>query len=288
MRRGLSLLSIMMAPIAVFAAAVAADRLIAPAPPRPDYVVRVTLPATGGAIGLPPVLGPQDASRPLVLIDPGHGGKDPGAGHGDIKEKTLTLALAKALRDALLKQGGIRVALTRSDDRYLFLDERVAIAHAMHPDLFISIHADAADDPEASGATIYTLSGRGSDQVAERLAARENAADTVNGVKVEGHGDAVDAILVDLSQRETHVRSAELASLILREGQGAIPFRQRSQQSAAFVVLKSPDIPSILFETGYVSNPADVARLGSASGRDAFADATARAIRIFFARRSIR
>lgn len=285
MRRGFRLLLMVLAPIAVFAAMVAADRLFAPNPQRPDYVVRIELPAAGGTIGLPAILGPPDASRPLVLIDPGHGGKDPGASAGALEEKTLTLSLARALRDALLKQGGIRVALTRSDDRYLFLDERLAIAHAMHPDVFISIHADAADTPDASGATVYTLSDKGSDQVAERLAARENAADTVNGVRIAGRSDTVNAILVDLSQRETHTQSQELANLILREGDGRIPFRDRSQQSAAFVVLKSPDIPSVLFETGYISNPGDAARLASASGRDAFADVTARAVRVFLARR---
>jgi N-acetylmuramoyl-L-alanine amidase len=283
-RRAVQLLFVILAPVAVFAAMVAVDRTFG-APGRGlGYVVRIPLPEAGNELGLPPVEGPLDASRPLVVIDAGHGGHDPGAGTGPVKEKDLTLALALAIKEQLLAGGGIRVAMTRSDDRYLMLAERSGIARRLNADLFLSIHADSADNPEASGATVYTLSDRGTDEIANRMADRENRADTVNGVKLAGTSDVVSAILVDLSQRETQARSDEMARLILREAGGNVPFRAQSLQQAAFVVLKSPDIPSVLFEAGYVSNSTDSSRLDSPSGRRALAEATARAIRVFFAR----
>ena len=255
-----------------------------------DYVVHLSLPPAAGEVGLPQVEGPLDPGRPLVVIDPGHGGFDPGAGAEGIKEKALTLSLARALRDDLLAHGGIRVALTRDDDRFLMLPERAGIARRLRADLFISIHADSAADPAASGATVYTLSERGSNQTAAELAAAENRADTVNGVQLASQSGAVNAILVDLSQREAASQSDDFARLILREGegqaggQGAVMFRDRSIQSAAFVVLKTADLPSILFETGYISNAADAARLNSVAGQQAFARVTASAIRAYFAR----
>lgn len=283
MPRGLQLLLVALAPVVVFFAMVAADRIFGAPGGRGRYSVRIELPPAGGEIGLPPVEGPLDASRPLVVIDPGHGGHDPGAG-ASVKEKDLTLTLASELRKQLLTAGGVRVALTRSDDRYLLLEERSGIARRLKADLFLSIHADSAGHPDASGATVYTLSDKGTDEIATRLAARENRADTINGVALAGTSDTVGAILVDLSQRDTGARSAELARLILREGAERIPFRARSLQQAAFVVLKSPDIPSVLFEVGYISNDKDAVRLTSPEGREAFAQTTAQAIRVFFAR----
>jgi N-acetylmuramoyl-L-alanine amidase len=284
MRRALQLLAIVLIPVAVFAAMVAVDRTFG-APGRGlGYVVRVPLPEAGREVGLPAVEGPLDASRPLVVIDAGHGGHDPGAGTGPLMEKQLTLSLAEALKAELLAGGGIRVAMTRDDDRYLLLDERSGIARRLNADLFVSIHADSAGNPDANGATVYTLSDRGTDEIANRLAARENRADTVNGVKLAGKSDTVSAILVDLSQRETQASSDEVARLILREGAGRLPFRERSIQQAAFVVLKSPDIPSVLFEAGYLSNADDAGRLASPAWRKAFAESTAQAIRVFFAR----
>lgn len=285
MRRALLILAAVLAPLAVFAAMIGADRLFG-APGRGyGYVVSVDLPGGEAGLGLPPIEGPMDASRPLVVIDAGHGGKDPGAGTGELKEKTLTLMLAQSLRDELLRKGGVRVALTRSDDRYLVLGERSAIARRLGANLFISIHADStAAESGASGATVYTLSAKGSNQTAEKIAARENAADMVNGVKVSDQSDAVSAILVDLSQRETQAKSESFAELVLREGRGRLPFREASSQSAAFAVLKSPDLPSVLFESGYINNEADAGRLISPEGRKTFAEVTAQAIRVFFAR----
>lgn len=287
MRRILFIVAAFLAPVAVFAAMVAADRLFG-APGRGyDYVIKVDLPRAGELARLPKIEGPLDAGRPLVVIDAGHGGKDPGAGSAIPREKDITLALALALRDELLREGGVRVALTRADDRYILLPERSHIARRLGADLFVSIHADStAEAHGARGATIYTLSAKGSNEAADRIAARENAVDLVNGIRVTEQSDAVSAILVDLSQRDALARSEEFAGLILREGQGRLPFREASRQSAALAVLKSPDLPSVLFETGYINNPADVARLTSAEGKAAFASVTGRAIRAYFARQS--
>lgn len=288
MPRSLQFLLVFLAPVAVFAAMVAADRAFGAPGRGTSYVLRIELPATSGEIGLPQIEGPLDASRPLVVIDAGHGGFDPGAGKGEVREKALTLMLAHTLRDRLLEGGGVRVALTRNDDRYLLLPERSGIARRMKADLFISIHADSVEAGDASGASIYTLSERGSTETAQRMAERENGADRVNGVLLQDKSDAVSAILVDLSQRDTQAQSEEFARLLLREGQGNIVFREGPLESAAFVVLKSPDVPSVLFETGYISNSADTARLLSAEGREGFARATAQAIRAFLARQSVR
>ena len=287
MRRAVLLSAIFVVPIAVFAAMVMADRSFGLPGRGFDYIVEVDLPKPGAAAALPKIEGPLDASRPLVVIDAGHGGKDPGAGQGDLKEKALTLMLAEALRDELLKQGGVRVALTRSDDTYLFLEERPDIARKLGADLFISIHADSTEaDSGAKGATVYTLSAKGSNQEAEKMAARENAADQVYGVRIEDQSSDVSAALIDLAQRQTQARSETFAQLVLREGRGLMPFKKTAPQSAAFVVLKSPDVPSVLFETGYINNTDDVARLTSAAGRNGFAGALAKAIRVFFARTS--
>ena len=285
MPRSLQLLLLVLAPLAVFAAMIWTDRTFGTSGPGRDYVVRLDLPPAGDEIGLPKVEGPLDASRPLVVIDAGHGGLDPGAGGGAVKEKDLTLRLAQALRDALLDGGGVRVALTRDDDRFLVLGERAGIARRLRADLFLSIHADSTAGAEASGATVYTLSERGTDEVADKLASRENRADAINGVPIRAQSDAVSAILVDLAQRDTQAGSDEFGRLILREGAGRLPFRKGEVQSAAFAVLKSPDLPSVLFEAGYINNPDDAGRLASPAGRAAFADAMARAIRVYFARR---
>jgi N-acetylmuramoyl-L-alanine amidase len=273
-------------PLLVLAGLILFDRTFGTAGRGLGYVVRVAMPPAGGEIGLPRIDGPLDASRPLVVIDPGHGGHDPGAGAGVLKEKALTLRLARALRDELLREGGIRVAMTRDDDSYLLLTERAGIARRLHADLFVSIHADSVASGDASGASVYTLSERGSNAIAEAMAQRENRADTLNGVSLTGTSDRVSAILVDLSQDETLARSNQFARLILREAAGKLPLRDKGVQSAAFVVLKSADLPSVLFESGYISNEKDASWLASQEGRRAFAEATARAIRVYFARLS--
>ncbi|PIW55199.1 MAG: N-acetylmuramoyl-L-alanine amidase [Sphingomonadales bacterium CG12_big_fil_rev_8_21_14_0_65_65_10] len=253
--------------------------------PAGEYVVRLQLPDAGGEIGLPPVQGPQDSSRPLVVIDAGHGAGDPGAVGNDLREKDVTLAIALAVRDRLLAEGGIRVAMTRDDDSFLVLEERANIARRLGADLFVSIHADAAENDGATGATAYLLSEEGSSAQAEAFAERENRSVTVNGVQLSEQEDSINAILVDLSQRETEARSRELAELIVREA-GDVPLRGRPVQSANFTVLRSPDLPSLLFEAGYISNEADAARLATGEGQRAIADLLARTIRIYFARQA--
>jgi N-acetylmuramoyl-L-alanine amidase len=252
------------------------------------YVVRIELPDAGATVGLPDIAGPQDPSRPLVVIDPGHGGHDPGASSAGVKEKILTLGLARALREELLRGGGIRVAMTRDDDTFLVLEERAEIARRLGADLFLSIHADSAGDREGvSGASVYTLSATASSEAAARFAARENSADIVNGVPLADHDDSVNAILVELSQRRAQQQSDEFASMILREGEGALEFHPQARRSAALVVLRAPDLPSALFEAGFVTNPRDAGRLASPEGQRRFAEAMARAIRVYFARQAL-
>ncbi len=224
-------------------------------PPSKGRIL-VRIPDTAPSIALPPVQGPSDRNRPLVVIDAGHGGHDPGAHNptSGAKEKDLTLAIAKTVRDELLKTGRIRVALTREDDRFLVLQERYGIARKLGASLFISIHADAADVPDARGATIYTLSDVASDREAARLAARENRADIINGVDLSDKSNAVSSILIDLTQRETMDASARFAELLHREALPHFRFRTPYQRFASLVVLKSPDTPSVLLEAGYVSN----------------------------------
>lgn len=250
-------------------------------PPRSRYSVTIDIPAARSS-PLPRVTGP--AGRPLVVIDAGHGGHDPGASGADgTREKDLTLALARAIRDELLAGGRVRVALTREDDRFLVLDERAQVARGLKADLFISVHADSAPGSDASGATIYTLSEVASGRTAAALAARENRADIINGINLGGETSDVSSILIDLAQRETMTASSRFADLVHREG-GGLPFRRDYHQMAGFVVLKAPDTPSILLEAGYISNVADVSRLKSQEGRRAVAVALRRAIDVHFAR----
>jgi N-acetylmuramoyl-L-alanine amidase len=252
-----------------------------------NYVLRFELPRAGDPVGLPEVHGPADKSRPLIVIDPGHGGHDPGASGKSFREKDLVISLATSLRDELVRGGGIRVALTREDDRFLALGERFEIARRLGADLFLSIHADSAGEAdEVSGASIYTLSAKASSQAAARFAARENSADMVNGVPLAGQSDAVNSILVELSQRRSQADSAEFAGLITREGEGVLTFHPQARRSASLAVLRAPDVPSVLYEAGFISNPADAARLSSPEGRSRFAAVLARAVRIYFARQT--
>ena len=262
-----------------------------------EYVLRFALGDTPNEapplpLELPPVAGPDDPARPLVVIDAGHGGRDPGAIGTDpegerFAEKDITLAIALALRDALLKDGGVRVALTRADDRILPLAHRPDIARRLEADLFISIHADSAGElDEVGGASIYTLSDDASSEAAARYAARENAADRLNGIAIAGQSAAVSTILVELSQQRTQESARAFADLVLREGEKVLAFVRQPKRSAALAVLRAPDVPSVLFESGFVTNLNDRARLTTPEGRAQYAAVLARAITIHFARRS--
>lgn len=250
-----------------------------------DYVLRLIMPDMAEQLELPQIYGPQDPTLPLVVIDPGHGGRDPGAVGAGIREKDITLGLALKLRDELVQQGGVRVALTREGDRLLALEERPELARRMEADLFFSIHADSAGDKSAvSGASIYTLSNRASSAAAARFARKENDADKLNGLEIEGQSDAVNAILVELSQRRSQTDANEFAGLIAREGEGNLEFHEDTLRSADLVVLRTPDLPSVLFEAGFVTNEEDAQRLASAEWQAQFADTMARAIRTYFVR----
>lgn len=252
---------------------------------RHAYSVSMPLPRRMPAAPLPRVYG--EASRPLVVIDAGHGGHDPGAtsGDGSLREKDVTLAVARAIRDALLASGRVRVALTREDDRFLVLQERYGLARRLKADLFISVHCDSAGNADATGATIYTLSEVASDKEAARLAARENKADILAGVDLGAASPDISSILIDLTQRETMNASANFARLLGREAQPLIPIKANYHRMASLMVLKAPDMPSVLFETGYISNSADAAFLASKEGRRKVAQSVRKAVEIHFATR---
>ena len=256
-----------------------------------DYVVGLSLDGRDVALELPEIEGPEDPNRPLVVIDAGHGGRDPGSigrtsGGEEVLEKEIVLALALALRDELLREGGVRVAMTRNDDRLVELAYRPEIARLLDADLFISIHADSGGErADVSGASVYTLSAEASSEAAARFAARENNADQVNGASVEGQSEEVSAILVELSQAQTQEDASEFSELIQREGKEALKFHPQASRSAELAVLRAPDVPGVLFESGFVTNQSDRTRLTKKGGQAQYAQVLARAIRIFFARR---
>ncbi|WP_296716376.1 N-acetylmuramoyl-L-alanine amidase [Erythrobacter sp.] len=257
-----------------------------------DYVQRFVLAGETVPLDLPQIAGPEDSALPLVVIDAGHGGRDPGAIGTDaegreVHEKDITLALALALREELLRSGRIRVALTRADDRIVPLPYRPEIARLLEADLFVSIHADSAGTREdVSGASIYTLSADASSEAAARFAARENDADRLNGIAIEGQSETVSAILVELSQQRTQEDAIEFSRLVLREGGDRLAFHPQPSRSAALAVLRAPDVPSVLFESGFVTNRLDRARLTTTEGQAQYASVLAQAIRIYFARRA--
>ena len=274
--------------IALLAPALAPDEAGGGGEPRRG--VTIPLDRAGDGAPLPAVTPARGTSPPLVVIDPGHGGRAPGAGSpvDDAREKDVTLALARSIRDALARSGRVRVALTRDDDRYLLLEERYAIARRLGADLFISIHADAAPrNDQAAGATVYTLSEVASDREAALLARRENEADRIAGARLSPDPN-INLILIDLAQRESMDVSAEFARLLYREASPVFPFRPDWHRFAAFVVLKAPDIPSILFESGYLTNETDAAYIQSDEGRGQIAEGMRRAIEAHFARRFVR
>ncbi|MFN9634003.1 MAG: N-acetylmuramoyl-L-alanine amidase [Erythrobacteraceae bacterium] len=257
-----------------------------------DYVQRFDLGGEAAAIDLPDIAGPRDPALPRVVIDAGHGGRDPGATGVDaqgrkVQEKDITLALALALRDELLRSGRIRVALTRADDRILPLGHRPEIARQLDADLFVSIHADSAGTrDDVSGASIYTLSDAASSEAAARFATRENDADRLNGIAIDGQSEAVSAILVELSQQRTQEDALEFSGLVVREGGEQLAFHPQPRRSAALAVLRAPDVPSVLFESGFVTNQLDRTRLTTPEGQGQYAAVLARAIRVYFARRT--
>jgi N-acetylmuramoyl-L-alanine amidase len=255
------------------------------APPRSRYNVTIKLDGASKGLPKPRIYGP--AGRPLVVIDAGHGGHDPGtiSPTNGTYEKDVVLGIARRIRDDLVASGRVRVALTREDDRFLILRERTAIARSLGAQLFISIHADSAPSVDASGASIYTLSEIASDREAQKLAARENKADILNGVNLSGENSDVTSILVDLAQRETMNASSNFATILKRESNGLVPFRNGFHRMADLAVLKAPDMPAVLMEVGYVTNETDLARIASPEGQKRVAAGVRKAVEIHFARR---
>lgn len=245
----------------------------------PESLTPQTLPASKPAT-------PPDP-RPVVVIDPGHGGVDNGTQSSGQTEKDLVLAFALALRDRLEKGGKYHVVMTRTDDTFIPLNDRVRMARSQSAALFVSIHADALPKSEgdAQGATIYTLSDKASDAEAERLAEAENRADAIGGVNLTDEPTEVADILIDLAQRETRTFSNRFARLLMGEMKNVARMHKRPLKSAGFRVLKAPDVPSVLVELGYVSNKGDLEHLVSESWRNRTAGSIAQAIDAFLAKR---
>lgn len=214
--------------------------------------------------GLPAVqMGRKIGIKPLlVVLDPGHGGVDPGAERGGTNEKELMLRFARELREALIRAGGFDVALTRSEDMFVSLDRRVAIAHDLGADVFISLHADALTNGRAHGATVYTLSDTASDEASAALAERHDRTQILAGIDLSEQDDVVADVLIDLARTETQPRSDQLAKAI-RAGiyEQNLELNSRPLRSAGFSVLKSPDIPSVLVEIGFMSSERDLANI---------------------------
>jgi N-acetylmuramoyl-L-alanine amidase len=225
--------------------------------------------------------------RPVIVIDPGHGGIDNGTQSGNEYEKNLVLEFGSALRDRIEKGGKYRVVMTRTDDTFIPLNDRVRIARNQSAALFVSIHADALPrhEGDAQGATIYTLSDRASDAEAERLAEAENKADAIGGVNLTEEPTDVADILIDLAQRETRTFSNRFARLLMGDMKTTTRMHKHPLKSAGFRVLKAPDVPSVLIELGYVSNKEDLEHLVSENWRSRTVGSVAHAIDAFFAKR---
>lgn len=241
----------------------------------------------GSALGQIKLTEARLPGRPIVVLDPGHGGRDPGAGgaSGKSSEKDLTLLLARELRAKLAERGRVRVALTRDDDRYLTLDQRAEIGRKLGASAYLSLHIDSAPNPLARGATVYSLSDVASDAEAARLAAKENAAG--EGLSSEPDG-SVRSMLSDLALREQMNASASLAERLVRKSAGRYMLRPEPHRFADFRVLRHAEVPAVLFEAGYISNAEDEALLIQPEKRAQIVAALAQAIEADVASRILR
>lgn len=230
-----------------------------------------------------PKMKPRLGEKRIVAIDAGHGGLDPGAiGVGGTREKDIVLAMARELRDRLEATGRYKVFLTRDSDTFLKLRERVELARGAGAELFISLHADSHPRRDTTGASVYTLSETASDAEAAALAEKENKSDVIAGVDLSTEDVDVANILIDLAQRETMNRSAVFARTLISRFNGDVPLLGKSHRFAGFAVLKAPDVPSVLIELGYLSNPAEETRLRTAAYRSNIAGAIVAAVDAFF------
>lgn len=251
---------------------------------NPSATAAIVATLTKPAEPVPPAV--KARGKPIIVIDPGHGGIDPGAvGENGVAEKTVVFAFAKTLRRKLRATGKYEVYLTRELDTFVPLRTRVAFAREKNASLFISVHADSLRGKfggNVAGATVYTLSEEGSDEEAKALAAKENRADIIAGVEIPPEADEVTNILIDLAQRETNNRSATLASTVLSKLKDQVELHKIPHRSAGFAVLKAPDVPSLLLELGYLTHPADAKRLTSAAWREKAAAGVGAAVEAYF------
>ncbi|MDA5398690.1 N-acetylmuramoyl-L-alanine amidase [Hoeflea prorocentri] len=264
----------------VFDIAAASDREFEALVNQQDWEIR-----TGSGDDDVPEVAP-DADKPFtVAIDPGHGGIDTGAkGRGGTQEKDITLAVSKALKTALESETDMKVVLTRNDDRFISLGERVRLARKAAADLFVSIHADSIRVRGVRGATVYTLSDKASDDMARQLAARENRSDLIAGLSLEDEPDTVADILIDLTRRETQVFSIGLARAVIDAFDGSVKLINNPIRSAGFRVLQAPEVPSVLVELGYLSNVEDEKLLTDPKWREQIASLLVEAISAYRAK----
>ncbi|WP_247895505.1 N-acetylmuramoyl-L-alanine amidase [Azospirillum sp. TSH58] len=239
------------------------------------------------AAALPPPVPPRAApvpEKPMIVVDPGHGGVDPGAvGVGGVYEKDITLAMARELKRQLEGSGRYRVRLTRDKDVFIRLRDRVAIAREANADLFLSLHADSIGSANMRGLSIYTLSDRASDREAEMLAAKENRADALAGMDLSSENDLVATILIDLAQRDTMNHSKRFANMALEHlGREVKLIPNKPHRQAGFAVLTAPDMPSALVEMGYLSSPQDVSLLSKSAHREKLGRGMVRTIDAYF------
>jgi N-acetylmuramoyl-L-alanine amidase len=224
------------------------------------------------------------APRKIIVIDPGHGGIDPGASsQNKTREKEVVLAYGFALRDALEKSGRYKIVMTRSDDKFVPLLDRVKIARDHKADLFIAIHADTVPGQDARGTTVYTVSDKASDAEAEALAQKENRADIIGGIDLGSANKEVADILINLAQRESKNQAMYFSKKAVTELEHVTQMTGKPIRSAAFVVLKAPDVPSVLVELGYLSSKQDETLLISPAWRSKMANALAKSIDAYFA-----
>lgn len=228
---------------------------------------------------------PANTGRDIIVaVDPGHGGVDPGAiGPDGLEEKNVTLAIGRMLARRIDEQRGMRAVMTRDKDIFIPLRERREIARRAHADLFVSIHADDVSQHYIAGASVYILSLRGaSSEAARLLAARENAADLKGGIKLSDKSSTLASVLLNLSQSATISESMTAARQVIASLDRSLPVRKPQVQQAAFVVLKSPDIPSMLIETDYISDPREDLKLRNPAYQRKIADAIFHGIRVYF------
>ncbi len=223
-------------------------------------------------------------ARKVIVIDAGHGGKDPGALGAHSREKDLTLAAAKALKRRLEREGRYKVVLTRSSDVFVPLEERVRIARKADADLFISLHANSGPDPDLRGAAVYTLSDKGSDRVARNVMNRD---DWFINVSMPSRDQSVNRILLDLTQRETRNQSSAFAETLVDHVGEASTLLQHSHRDAGYVVLLAPDVPAVLLEMGFITNPKDEAELRDTRDRERLMDAVGDAIDDYFSTKQL-